>query len=541
MLNEDLVVRLQNPLTQERDQIDRARILEVFPALGAGSEHHSLVLRKYLYSRPEKFFDRVAYTTYLEWLQTRDKINSTELRNFLAESEFEFGRALLFLREINLEEWHDRRVSEGDDYDSIRFIEKHVHPAYLRLVEGVFTPLLRPLAYFSRLQRNKGTGGLNVWSIVQEISGQNEEILTLNYLHIVRNGIAHGGITFLQRGIRYRDQKGNEDTLDVSYVIRIFDGLLDTCNGIAAALKVFLLESNRKQYVRPREFMVEILQELTLGPWWAIEGCVEAEIASRSQLTVYARPKSLDRAKVFWSSVQSVILAESLAPGYDRYFFSLHSIKSSQGWVAFDGNKLKDYRNKRVNAVGKYQGIVEDDLFYFEPRPRLPALIGKADTLATSIRTAIPIHFRRIREILGMPEIYCRTATVHRNSWGAVLWGSVVVEGVDSEAIVQVIRDNCRLIVKKGKRHAIRANGYCTASFLPIGFAQVLVFRQDYRQRTLSSFGLGEDLVCSVRLQRITRIKAPEIFGSKVETRGKWRIAWNRAWLESVGEHVLCS
>ena len=90
---------------------------------------------------------------------------------------------MLFLRELNLEEWHDSPLNTGSDYDLIRMIDKHVHPAYLRLVEGVFTPLLRPLAQFSRIHRNKGVEGLDVWSITEELKGQKEEHLVRHYRH----------------------------------------------------------------------------------------------------------------------------------------------------------------------------------------------------------------------------------------------------------------------------------------------------------------------------------------------------------------------
>ena len=156
-----------------------------------------LALRRYLDNRPEKFFDKEAYETYLRWLQSHDQIRPKELKAYLSEFDAEINRALLFLREINLEEWHDRPLSGGGDYEMMRMIDKHVHPAYLRLVEGVFTPLIRPLAYFSRLDRNKSVEGLGVWSSTEEIRGNNEEGLIGHYKHIVRNGIAHGGISFL--------------------------------------------------------------------------------------------------------------------------------------------------------------------------------------------------------------------------------------------------------------------------------------------------------------------------------------------------------
>ena len=343
----------------------------------------------------------------------------------------------------------------------------------------------------------------------------------------------------LQREIRYRDQKGSEETLDSTSVIRLLDDLLDTCNGLAAAFKVSLLISRDQGYVPPRELMLEALQEHTWAPWWTIEGCVEAEIAGRSQLTVYARPDSRDYSKILWSTIQSGILSESLAPGYDRYFFSLRSRKALPGWAAFDGRKLRALREKGTEELSGYHGIVEDNVVFYVPQPAIPKILTRIDTLATSIRIAIPTAVQKMKEVLGAPRMSCRNAALHRNSWGAVLNGSVVIEGLDSQEIVRAIRKNCGLIVKIGRRHARRESGFSLATLMPTGYAQIAVFRRDYRRRRLSGFGLGDDLVCTVRLQRIRRIRSPDIIGSTIETRGKWRIAWNKAWLDAVGQQVL--
>ena len=534
-----IVDQLQNHLTRERDQVDRARILRSFPVLGQDSEQHALILRRYLDSRPEKFFDRPAFDTYLGWLQRSDQTRAKQLRTYLSQFNSEIDRAFLFLRELNLEQWHDDPLNTGDDYDLIRMIDKHVHPAYLRLVEGVFTPLLRPLAYFSRVDRNRGIEGLDVWSITEELRGQREGHLVKHYQHTVRNGIAHGGISFLQREIRYRDHRGNEETLATSDVIRLFDDLLDVCNGLAAAAKVFFLTSQGQGYAPPRELMVEALQELTWAPWWTIEGCVETEVGGQPQLTVYAKPDSRDYRKVLWSTVQSGILSESLASGYDRYFFSLRSPKAFPGWAAFDGNKLRELREREADDLSDYRGVLEGNGIFYVPRPAMPSVLARIDTLAMSVRMAIPTAIQKIRESLGRPRMYYRNATIHRNSWGAVLRGDVVFEGLDGQELVRAIRKNCHRIVKTGRRHARREGGFNATHLLPIGYAQIAVFRRDHRARRLSGFGLADDLVCTVRLQRIRRIKAPDILRSTIETKGKWRIAWNKAWLDCVGQEVL--
>ena len=539
MLNKTVVSQLQNPPTRDRDQRDRVRVLESFAVLRTDSGQLSLVLRRYLDSLPENFFDNVAYETYRHWLERQDQTRRKQLKEYLSQFDSEINRALLFLREINLEGWQDSRLTSGDDYELIRMIDKMVHPAYLRLVEGVLTPLLRPLAYFSRIDRGKGVDGLDVWSITGELRGSNEDYLIRHYEHIIRNGIAHGGISFLQREIRYRDQRGNQETFSASSVVRLFDDLLDTCNGLAVAMKVFFIVSLDRGYRPPGELMIEVLQEQTWAPWWAIEGCVEAEIAGRSQLTVYARPDTRDSRKVIWSTVQSGILSESLSPGYDRYFFSLRSRKALPGWAAFDGQKLRELREKGAESLSDYRGVLEGDVIFYVPRLALPTMFAALNTLATSVSIAIPTAMQKIRDGLESSRMFCRDATLHRNSWGAVVRGGIVIEGLDGPELVKVIRNNCGRIVRMGKRHARKEVGFCIATLLPIGYAQIAVFRRDYRHRRVSGFGLGKDLVCTVRLQRLRRISSPDIIGSTIETNGKWRIAWNREWLNDVGQHVL--
>ncbi len=218
--------QLQNPLTRQRDTRDRARLASAFPVLQSCSEPHFLALRRYLGSRPEKFFDETAYETYLDWLQRRDGTDREALREYLLRYDSEINRAVLFLREINSEEWHDRPLQTGDEYDLVRFIDKHVHPTYLRLIEAVLGPLTKPVAYFSRFDRGKGIEGLDVWSVMQELEQGPADCLTRSYRHLIRNGIAHGGITFLQNEIRYRDKKGKEETFGTASVVRLFDDLL---------------------------------------------------------------------------------------------------------------------------------------------------------------------------------------------------------------------------------------------------------------------------------------------------------------------------
>ena len=531
--------QLQNPLTKARDAHDRARLAAAFPVLQSCSEPRFLALRRYLDSRPERFFDEASCDAHLAWLRGCSEARGPRLKEYLSRANREIDSALLFLREINAEWWHDDALKAQDDYELVRFIDRHVHPTYLRLIEAVLAPLSRPVAHFSRIARGKGTDGLDVWSIMQELQKGSTDCYTRQYRAVVRNGIAHGGISFLQKEIRYRDNKGNEETLDTRSVVRLCDDLLDTCNGLAVALKLFFLTSRDQGYAPPRELLVDELREETLTPWWRIEGCVESEFTGSPQLVIYARPNTRHYAKVHWSTFQSGILAEFFAPGYDRYFFSLRSPQAWPGWAAFDGERLRTLRETGASDLSQYSGIVEDGLIFYVSRPALPAVLGKVDTFVQSLLLQMPLAMRQIRRNLGLHPIVCRHAAVHRNSWGAVLNAEVVLEWIDEYPDApELVRRHRRRIVRSAIRVARKGSGFAASAYLPIGFAQVAVFRLDLRRRRLSGFGLGSDLVCTVRLHRIRRIKSPDLMGATVENMGKWRIAWNRAWLDSTGHQV---
>jgi len=527
---------LQNPLTAARDADDRSRLIGLFPHLASCQSTPYLALRPYLFGCPERFFDRRIHALALDWLRHRDAADRKRLQEYFRDAAPELSAAMLFLRQINSEAWHDRPLVKGDDFEVVGFVDRVLHPTYLRLVEGVFAPLVRPMAHFSRLDRGKSTEGLDVFNLVEELASTPLAPCGSAYHHTVRNGIGHGGITYLQREIRYRDKR-NSGTLDVWSVVRLCDDMVDSCNALASAMKLFLLTTGSSGYQSPHELLVEELMEESRSPWWTINGCLQSEVPGGRQLLVYARPESRDVLKIQWASVQSAALAESLAPGFDRYFLSLRSSKGWPGWAAFDGGRLRQARESGAMGAHDFAVALEEGGFFYVPTPRVPRVLARLDTLVQSFRMQWPLARRQISENLGRVPLAARHANMHRNSWGYVLDGAVIIPGADAASAAAVIRSNRRRILRAAARVA-RAEQplFSLARYVPLGYARVAVLNCDFRRRRLSSFGLNPELVCTVQLQRIRRIKSPDIMGSTVEASGKWRIAWNRAWIDSGGQ-----
>lgn len=527
-MNLTVYEQLQNPLTRRRNDAHRARVLKLFPATATVVTPHYLALRRYLVNAPERFFNRAVHQLFFSWLREHDATNRVALQQYMDDAAVEIGRALLFLSEANQEDWHDSLLDAVDEYELLRIIDRRIHRNYLRLVEGVLTPLTRIIAHFSRRDRAAGTEGLDIWAIVRELQAGPMASTTQSYRHTMRNGIGHGGITYQQYEITYRDKRGAEESIAIRDVIRLCDDLIDDCNALASALTLFLIIHRDDGYAVPEELLVQELQEETNSPWWSIEGVIRSQIQTGPQLLVYARTATRDFTKVQWSAVQSGILAELFASGYGRYFISIRAHAALPGWAAFNGARIRELREARTPTISGYTNIVES--IFYSPRIPFPRTFSRIDTLLQSIRIQWPLLMEESRVARGIPAITCRTAKMHRNGWRSVLNGSVVLDTLEREIHPNDIRSHRRRLVRTALREATSESG---ARYFPLGFVQIAVFGTDYRKRRLQSFGLGADLICTVRYQTIKRIKSPDIFGSTVEKRGHWRIAWNKAWLET--------
>lgn len=528
--------KLKNPLTRAPDEADRVRLGLLFCDLAEKPQTHFLALRRYANACPERFFDREVHVLMLDWLKRRDERQRGELQDWINSHAAEISRAMLFLRQINLENWHDTELATGNDFDLVRLVDTQLHAAYLRLVEGVLAPLIQPVAYFARRDRGKGTDGLDLYNSTMELRDTAMASCVNAYRPVIRNAIGHGSVTYLQNSFRYRDKKGNEETLDTRSTIRLCDDMLDICNGLASAFKVFLILSRENGYCVPHELFVEALVEETRSPWWCIEGCVESEVPDARQLLIYVRPNSRDAAKIHWAALQSAIMAEYFAPGYDRYFFSLHSPSALPGWANFNGHELRRLRESGAAEVHEYVTAVEQGGIFYSPKLSLPRIVARFETLLLSFRLQWPLVTARLREGRGVPSIVSRSAHMHRNGWRAVLKGAVVLEEFGKEPAADTVRVNGRRIIRKASKHARTLfRWYNPIRYLPLGYASVSVFSMDFRRRRLNAFGLGPELTCTIQLKRIGRIRTPDLWGSTVQTHRGLRIAWNEAWIASRG------
>ncbi len=523
----------RNPLTEEVNKQTRKRILHAFPNLSSCGHNGYLALVDYLDGIPERFYSKESLRTYTNMLEKELTVNSARLIKVLNNCSEDIDRAMLTLKEIGQEKWHDTAI-EREEYSFMRLCDRSLHPAYLKLAEGVLHRLISPIAICLRMERNKSTNDLWKLSVcINELIRSNCSSLVNHCDCIVRNSIAHGRITYRQKEVVYFDQNGRNRTFSDTSVFRTVDGLMDTCNGCALALKLFYRQHLGRKIQVPRQVMLEELQAETKTPWWRIEGCLVSELSGKSQLVVYARPMSRDYRKIQYMCVYSGVLVEYFAPGFERYMMSLRSPIAWPGWAAFDGKKLRDLRKRKgPRSMEAYKDVLEDGLVFYKPYITLPKFLCKLGTLLMSFRLHMPLVFDEIRKNLDYIQINTRQTEIHRNGWGNVVNGSVVVSIADKENPQQAIKKSCRRIVKAARRFAHKnIKWHNISKYLPNRYTSIAVFQTDRRHRQL--YGLGPDLICTIQIKFISRINVPDIAGSTIETVRSYRIAWNKAWLQS--------
>ena len=291
------------------------------------------------------------------------------------------------LNEINSLKFHDMAIP-SNEYDLMRFCNNHIHPNYLKLVEGVYSNLIFPIGVYHRIERGKRLEGFDIYNRVEELKMTTlYKYLSDPYNHTIRNAIAHGKVVFKHNDINYKD-RGEEFVLSYRDTINLFDDMLDISNGLSLGFCLFYFTNleflEKHDIMIPLPIMIEELKAETNATGWKIRGYLESEtIDNRSQLIIFAKNCFLDRVKLNYHVFRSAIFAEKFSPGYQRYFISLDSKYSLPGWAAFDGSKLCKLRNKHIDNIQDYYTTLES--IYFHPKFKLPRFVFKVVTFFSII------------------------------------------------------------------------------------------------------------------------------------------------------------
>lgn len=523
------------PTTRAINKYWKEKILDSFPILQTAVDDKFLSLKEYLLRRPQKFYNNQVYNDFLIYLNDFYSSNPDWLIKIYGDLEYELNNAIRSLNDINEENIHDIFVP-NDNIETIRFIENFIHFNYLRLIEAVYHKFILFIAYRNRLLRNKSVDGLDIYNCVEEIKTTEFNYVTFCYNNTIRNGIAHGGITYKESNTIYKDKKNNQHEIRTNNIIRMFDDLIDICNGFALAFKLFIILKrdfiNSYNLIIPKQFLIQELKAQADAPKWKVVDCLENVILDgRKQLNIFTENSLLHIEEVNYYAFRTAVIAEFFASGFDRYFFSLHSKYSLPGWAGFDGKILKREREKNCNDLKGYDGVLEEKLLFFIPRIKVPKPIRKFLNFIIIAKSEIPLEFHKSTNYIFKRKYELRETKPFRRGLSIIINDpSVYIYPEYSKNIVELIRNNYKKITRYTIRKSKNELKSKWSRLLRTKYIRVTIYDTDLRKRHLRGSGLIDNLVCSITVNRSSKIKTIDFIGGKLEKRGKYRIVWNSKW-----------
>lgn len=525
------------PTTRTVNEYWKEKILENFPILTSAVDTKFLSLKEYITERPQKFYNKQTYQDFLTFLTDIKIQNPNWLVDIYKVSEHDLNIALKSLNEINEKKIHDNFVPDNN-IEVIRFIENHIHFNYLKLIEAIYHKFIRFVALNCRLQRSKPIDGLDIFNCIEEVQSTEFEHTTFFYNHTIRNGIAHGGITFKESDTIYKGKKGKPYEIRTKDIIRMFDDLLDVCNGFALALKVFMILNKDffhiKNLITPKQFLIQELKAQSNAPKWKVVDCLENVImGGKKQLNIFTENSLLDLEEVNYYAFRTAVIAEYFASGYDRYFFSLKSTYSLPGWAGYDGKILKRERQNNNNDLNGYKGVLEENLLYFKPKIQLPKFIRKVINLSIIAKSNFLIDYHKSTNYIFKKNynLELRETKPFRRKFSIIINDpSLYITAEYTEQIISIIRKDYKKIVRYAIRKSKKELNSKFLRILPTIYIRVTIYDTDLRKRKLRGSGLIDSLVCSITVNKSKRIKNIDFIGGKLELKGKYRIVWNENW-----------
>ena len=215
-------------------------------------------------------------------------------------------------------------------------------------------------------------------------------------------------------------------------------------------------------------------------------------------------------------------LAETLMPGYDRYFIKLKSKCAYDGWYSFDGVKLEQARKATAEDYKSFVTAIDDEAgIFFHPKIKFPHLFYKIDNFIEIFLAHLKNTKSSLKNEYKEKNILIVNYESHRNSILSVVNADIVILGVEN--IIEYVEKHYKKIVHYVSRQV--------AKIYPLGFARIAVYSRMLRKRTYKHYGLDKCLICVIQYKKLSEISCPTIFESTVENYGLYHIEWNKKWL----------
>ncbi len=222
------------------------------------------------------------------------------------------------------------------------------HPEYLRRCEYIFTNLI--ILYWAILKKGSVRTDFEIKGAVSFLRSKGTELLLAGYDEKVRNGIAHGQVTFGLSDIQYGDNRFLYKLQDDEFLY-LFDTLWRTLNSLAIAILIFIARNHSSissvNNPLPTSIISLIAAAETERGGLSLKGVIESETQSSRQLHILIETIFNKRESILLECSQIAIrLLDAGAVGYSRFVFEIYQGTSVDSLVVILPEKIISLENE---------------------------------------------------------------------------------------------------------------------------------------------------------------------------------------------------
>ena len=513
-------MQIENYFANKKLKFKKGKLIETFPELSVCQHDNLNSLSQYIFDSPTKYYNRKIFDeTYKILNDIISSENNIDFLNILSVNIVQFNHAVKTLYEINRKDIHENLLP-NEDVELMHFISEKVLYEYLKVNDVVLLGLLKPIDFYFRKLNGKGTDNMDITNIINTLKKQKIlNSITSLYDSVLRNSIAHGGVTFSSSQISFKDRHEAKDFYSWDY-LKKFDNLIDCVNGVVFAYKKMFFqyfEVFSKYQIQIPESILEMELHYKANHYgWQIKHSYESTIPLGKQFNLSVETTLNSRKFMNFSAVYTAIKLEELMPNkFSTIFFHIKTKYKMSCWQSVNLENLRKF------LLGE-KIIVTDGTFFFEEK-----FWGEKKDWFIANKNFIKDNFKNQEGNFNSRFIKHHS----KKTYNVIENASVVINNAENLGIGELedfIRVSTKDIISFVNKEKNKVSNTFKEKFFPNKYYRINIYNKDNRKRAFYSISKDENLLATLHINRTKQISniVPN-WGVKEENR-HCLIVWNK-------------
>lgn len=429
----------------------------------------------------------------------------------------EIGPAIRTLSEINIQNIHEKKadLSERATY----LIELH------RLIEGVMLDFVNIPAILYLTFKDKKTKGLTTLSNTKDVINKTKfNGIIKDEVLFIRNALAHVNYSYSGTSVEFYN-KSEKKEFRLDKLIKVFDEVLDICNGFYIALLTFYKENIVFFQDHIENHPIELLNKLLILEdyyFFEILKIESARVGEKKQLQLELEFGKISKNEIAYSLLTLLKEINIIYKDYDQIFIKQSSkskTKTSFGYCLIETANLKkdtfdDFENIS-DFMSKTTLNFDSKIKYskFRNARKILKLYLKTSFLDTKIATN------------KFPEY--RLKKVEYMEWK--LRKAVALVEILSKEKKETARKNYKKINRKILSRLILKN---PLMLFKVRYLEIVFFTEELREREVYESGLHENILGISKRSDYKNFRLIGVVNSTHEKLGRNHMFWNNNFKE---------